>query len=76
VRVLIRRPHAYSFVQRYLPPEPTSTAQSPSASDGRTAPIPGIVFLDSNGALRAHVKLDEEGAREALLRALAELRTD
>lgn len=41
--------------------------------DGRLAPIPGMVFLDSDGTFRTVVRLTDPDARDALLRTLEEL---
>jgi hypothetical protein len=41
VRVIVRRPHAYRFLQK-----------------DRNVAIPGIIFLDSQGAVVATSKLD------------------
>jgi hypothetical protein len=43
IRVIVRRPHAYEFRQKFR---------------GREVPIPGIVMLDGNGKLLRPVPLD------------------
>jgi len=43
IRVIVRRPHAYEFRQKFR---------------GREVPIPGIVMLDANGKLLGPVSLD------------------
>jgi hypothetical protein len=73
VRILIRRPHAYEFVQRYAlrEAEPVSADESGVVFvDGGRAPIPGLYVLDADGRVLASVPLLDSRAKEALLRAL------
>ncbi|MBI4617859.1 MAG: hypothetical protein HY720_29875 [Planctomycetes bacterium] len=53
MRVIVRRPHAYTFRAE------------------RGGEIPGIALLDGDGELVGAVGLLEDGARDALLAAMA-----
>ena len=80
MRVLIRRPHAYWFLQQYpelfesmTRPAPGNAPPGAVLVDGTRAPIPGFVFLSAEGEYRELVALQGRDARLALLTAMEEL---
>ena len=80
MRVLIRRPHAYWFLQQYpdlleslFRPAPGDAPPGVIVVDGTKAPIPGFVFLSAAGELQGMVALQGPNARLELLRTMEEL---
>lgn len=81
VRLLVRRPHAYWFLEEHtdvwevmIRPDPTPDAPAGAiVLDGSRAPIPGFVLLDADGATLGTLPLRD--ATEAdVLDALRDLR--
>ncbi len=73
MRVLIRRPHAYFFLDAQFEDQggvATGTPQGCVLGDGTPVPIPGIYILSSEGATEASVALAASNARKKLLEAL------
>jgi hypothetical protein len=74
VRIIIRRPHAYTFLQDLFEDRGGVTAGTPAGctlGDGSNAPLPGVYILDAQGKFEAGVGLAEEGALKKLRAALA-----
>lgn len=73
VRILIRRPHAYQFVERHVRVGAELASADESGVvfvDGATAPIPGIYVLDADERILGSASLLAADAKETLLRAL------
>ncbi len=74
VRVVIRRPHAYTFLQELFESRGGIQSATPAGcriADGTTAPLPGIYFLDATGEFLESVALMDALARVDLLGAMA-----
>ncbi len=83
MRVLIRRPHAYWFLERYpelyesmIRSAPSGAPEGAVVIDGTKAPIPGFVFLSPKGEYEGMVVLQAAEARLELLTAMEKLSTD
>lgn len=73
VRVVVRRPHAYSFIQDLFAGRGglrSATIAGVTIADGSSAPIPGIYLLDSEGGFIESVHLKSATARDDLLEAM------
>lgn len=73
MRIIIRRPHAYFFIQDAFESEGGITSATPAGcklGDGSTAPLPGVYLLDGEGVVLERVALVEGDARDTLLGAL------
>ncbi len=76
IRVIIRRPHAYFFVEdqfRKQGKDTESVVGSPSGMtlpDGTSAPIPGAYILNADGVAEASAPLLGTGVKDKLLSAL------
>lgn len=69
MRVLVRRPHAYTFLGEYLAPadsQMTGAVDGVTLEDGTRLPIPGVYVLDSSGDPLGRVSLLAEDAAEQL----------
>jgi hypothetical protein len=72
-RVIIRRPHAYFFLQDTFDERGGIRSATPAGcvlADGTTAPIPGIYLLDENGEFLESVALTGATAGGDLVDAL------
>jgi hypothetical protein len=56
VRLIVRRPHAYEFREKYK---------------GKAVPLPGIAFLDGEGKLRATAGIEDAEALVEKMRKVA-----
>ena len=56
VRVIVRRPHAYEFREKYR---------------GKAVPVPGIAFLDGEGKLRTTAAIEDAEALVEKMRKVA-----
>jgi len=75
VRVLIRRPQAYSFLEEHAAGEGGAwrgTVEGVQLDDGALLPLPGIYVLDPAVGLRRRVGLKGEDALRELRSALAQ----
>lgn len=73
VRVIIRRPHAYFFLQDTFEERGGIRSATPAGcvlADGTTAPLPGIYLLDEDGEFLESVALAGATGGKALLEAL------
>ena len=73
VRVLIRRPHAYWFVDEHTKERGGVVGATPSGitlGDGSTAPVPGLYTLSEDGALLGTAELVSPAARFAVMELL------
>ncbi len=80
VTVIIRRPHAYWFLEKIagLNRQTDTIIATPRGLElpkGGTLPIPGIYFLDADQAVLGEVALAEPGARRKLLELMEDLST-
>ena len=69
VRVIIRRPHAYFFINDRFEDRGGIESASPAGctlADGSTAPLPGVYVLDADG----NVEGSSTVARAGLLKLL------
>ena len=70
VRVIVRRPHAYFFLQDLFEDRGGMRSATPAGctlADGTTAPLPGIYFLDAEGGFLESVALASANARDEIL---------
>jgi hypothetical protein len=56
VRLIVRRPHAYEFAEKYR---------------RRAVPVPGIAFLDGEGKLRTTAAIEDAEALVEKMRKVA-----
>ena len=73
MRVIIRRPHAYFFLDAQFEDQGgvvTGTPQGCVLGDGTPVPIPGVYVLSADGDVEASVALAGKDARKELLKAL------
>jgi hypothetical protein len=76
VRVIVRRPHAYFFIEDTFEDRGgigSATPQGCQLADGSFAPLPGIYFLDEDGK---HVTNTGLTSTDDLLKAMAKARVD
>ena len=77
VRVIIRRPHAYWFLEEIAGNDRGAgrVLATPSGLDldGKLLPIPGIFFIDPDRAVLDRVALSGDDARNRLLRVMEQL---
>jgi len=69
VRVIIRRPHAYFFINDLFEGRGGIKSATPAGctlADGSTAPLPGIYVLDADGKVEGSSTV----ARQGLLKML------
>ena len=73
VRVLVRRPHAYWFVDEHTGDRGGVVGATPAGitlGDGTTAPIPGLYLLSAQGELLGNSELVSPTARMSVLALL------
>lgn len=73
VRVIVRRPHAYWFIDELFEDRGGIQLGTPAGctlADGTTAPLPGVYLLDATGGHINSVGLASPGALENLLKLL------
>ena len=73
MRVIVRRPHAYFFLDEQFEDQGgvvSGTPQGCVLGDGTPVPIPGVYVLSSGGDVEGSVALAGKNAREELLKAL------
>ena len=75
MRVIIRRPHAYFFIDETFKEQGGIRSVTPAGcqlADGSLAPLPGIYFLDEDGKHIASAAITSaENLREAMADAKA-----
>ena len=69
MRVIIRRPHAYFFIEDTFEDRGGISSATPAGcklADGSTAPLPGVYFLDEEGKHAGSVALAGASAEQLL----------
>jgi len=69
VRVIVRRPHAYFFIEDLFEDRGGIRSATPAGcrlADGSTAPLPGLYFLDADGGHLRSVALQGADAQAVL----------
>ncbi len=73
MRVIVRRPHAYFFLDAQFEDQggvASGTPQGCVLGDGTPVPSPGVYVLSADGDVEGSVALAGKNAREELLKAL------
>ena len=69
VRIIVRRPHAYTFIEETFKERGGVRSATPAGctlADGSTAPLPGVYFLDADGKLIDSAPLADSSAEDLL----------
>lgn len=73
MRILIRRPHAYFFIDESFAQQGGISGASPAGcelANGTIAPLPGVYFLNESGTVLDRVPLAVPTAVDSLLGAM------